>query len=502
MDVQAYRGLLAKLAGDLYTGSELVAGAPGNRGEADRIAGLLESTLGIEARLLDFPVDYWMINSVELEPRPEWASPCPYSRGSAEGPVARVPGDAGLPGAWRGFPRGWIALVDEPDDPDDVKYAAINAANAGAQALLVRSRRPRRIAVNSYPGFSTRAGAPVEIPVIYVPWDYSPRQASVSVEARPVRSRSYIIEAGSGDYWVGAHYDRWYTGFTDNIVGVAQATVLCRMLEDHGKLCRLLVFGAEEHGSPGVASWYWAWGSRFYTRQYKASNLLDARVYVNFDTATGDLRASGLPSLSRLTGLKERPYECPECDSINLALAGVATLSIHSLHTPDLLDVYHTPYDTPSPWRLETAWHAVEAAWRAVSQGPEWRLLAGELNSILGRGPLEARLLNAVIQKAAARDEWPETWRSIAGLIVDVVHYGDIVEESSTLEALYAPEAVLLARIKRDLDTGRPPRLVYRVGDYDGVLLYVDGNDFGTVVEQARLVLAERLEAVRSVLRR
>ena len=502
MDVDSYRGQLARLSTELYTGGELAAGSPGDKSEAERIAGIVEQLLEATARILEVPVAYWRVESVDLDPRPAWAAACPYSRGSAEGPVARVPGDASLPGAWRGFPRGWIALVDEPEDPDDVKYAALNAVAAGARALLVRREAPRKIAVNAHPGFSTRAGGPLEIPVVYVPLDYTPQRASVSVIAGPVESRSYIIEAGSGDYWVGAHYDRWYTGFTDNIVGIAQAAVLCRMLEDSGRACRLLVFGAEEHGAPGLASWYWAWGSRFYTRQYKAAGLLDAMAYVNFDTATGELVASGVPSLASLTGLRLREYECPECDSVNLAMAGVPTLSIHSLHTRSLLEVYHTPRDVPDEWRLRTAWEAVEAAWRALSQGPDWMLLARELDSILGRGPLEARLLNTIIQKAASDRGWPSVWRSIAGVLADVIHYGDLLEESSSLEMLYAPEAALLGRIREDIEAGRPPRVVYRLGEREDLLLYIGGNGFETVVRQARSTLAERLDAVRSILRR
>ena len=494
---------LWRLAQQIYTGGQHVAGSPGERGEAERIAGILEDHTGLEARLVETPLASWRLRHVE----PQGLLVAPYvESGYARGRVTRIRGDPALPGSWR--PGRGIAVIVEPEDPDDVKAAALLAHEAGYEALIVESPRPRVIVVNGHWGYSYRAGAPSPIPVAYAPPGLVGDEAEIQVEAETVEARGYTLEAGGGEepIAVGAHYDRWLTGFQDNIAGVAEAAELARLLHKDGREVLLLVFTAEEHGALGYASWYWAWGSRFYFTQLQEAGLLErVRAYVNFDVAANPgLRVSGSPQLVEGARLPVRRWECPECDSLQAAVRGVPTVSIHSLWSREALGVYHTMWDTPdnaSPAAMATA---VEEAYRLVTMKPRWRALARVLHETLSQGPLEARRLNSMIQMALRRD--PEgTYRVLARLMLKPVHYGSYRYEGSHLEALWIPEVSLLPRLLEDLARGSAPREVVEPGEERLLLVPSSGGrpvGRRALMAQVRAAIAEYSRALEEWLRR
>ncbi|MEB3773637.1 MAG: M28 family peptidase, partial [Desulfurococcales archaeon] len=455
---------------------------------------------GLEYRLIEIPVLSWKLKHKD----PPWLQPAPYTEESyARGRVTRVKGDPGDPGAWsRG--RG-IALIREPEDPDDLKAAMLLAFENGFDALLVEAP-PRIIVVNGYWGYSYRAGAPAPIPVGYVePGRVREGEVvEVSVDADMRTSRGYIVEAGGGEnpVAVGAHYDRWYTGFQDNILGVAQAGVLARMLLDKGGEVLLLAFTAEEHGAPGYASWYWAWGSRFYFTQLEESGRLEGmRAYINFDVAGNrGLTVSGSPQLISGTRLPVREWECPECDSLQAAVRGVPTISIHSLWSGEVLKIYHTPHDTPSNYNIESAAEAVLEAYRLISMEPRWGALREVLGNTLSRGPLEARRLNAVIQALLDRD--PEHgYRILSRTLLKPVHYGSYRHDSGHLEALWVPEASLLDRIMRGYSRGSLPREVIEPGEERLLLVLSNGRRnvrLDQVMAQVRRAIIEYTEEIQA----
>ncbi len=469
------------LSRELYTGFEVNSGSLSEVREVERIKGLIESYLKVKVRTLEVPLLTWRLKHLSLDPKPEVAATAPYVESSTvEALWFKVEGDATKPRAWRGFPEGRVAIVSEPSNPDDIKFAAIQAAEAGASALIVESRvAPRIIVTNGYTGFNYNVGAPTPIPVVVVENGYSSKLAlhskvSVSIDANTIEGYGYTMEAevtgSSEDFFiVGAHHDRWYGGFSDNVIGLAQAIVTAKILGEHGLSVKLLSFTAEEYGALGYASWYWAWGSRFYSKQLRESRVLErVALHINYDMASiSPLRVSGSPQYvgSARGDSLERCCECAECDSFSLASAGAPTICMHSLWSPEVRALYHTPWDAPEKSDLNIAAKAVTLAVKAALEGPQWGYMRGFLEEALGKGPLEARRLAYSINSLAERVGWPSVYRELAPIALKAVHYGSYRGEDAELQAAWFPEVTVYGRLLEDLESGRAPQEVWIAGD-------------------------------------
>jgi len=496
-DVREYIGRLVE---ELYNGVEVVAGSFDEVREVERLRGVMESHTGGKVRVLDVPLISWRLKGLTLDPKPEVVGVAPYIESSSvKAPWFRVEGDATKPASWRRFPEGRVAVVREPANPDDIKAAALHASEAGASALIVESpSAPRKIVTNGYWGYSYSVGAPTPIPVLVVEEGYSSKldvnsTISIEVEATTVESTGYTLTLdlpGSSDdiVMVGAHHDRWYGGFLDDIMGVVQAIVTARRLQEGGFSVRLVIFTAEEHGAPGYASWYWAWGSRFYAEQLRRSNLADGiRLFVNFDMAAVEpLKISGSPQYSFLAeGLEDRCCECPECDSFSLATIGVPTICVHSLWSREVRAIYHTPRDTPGTADLNAAAKAVDVVVRSVTRGPSWGYLEQLLLRTLGEGPLDARRALHTLYGLARRVGWDSLYRSLARIALKPVHYGSYRLDEAELEALWFPEVEVYKRLQKDMDSGRAPHQVWIAGEER--ILYVIKGPGGRAVSRNEL---------------
>jgi Predicted aminopeptidase, Iap family len=223
---------VVRLSRELYNGVEVVAGSFEEVREVERLRGMIESYLEGRVKVLDVPLLSWRLKGLTLDPKPEVLAVAPYVESSSvKAPWFRVEGDPVKPRSWRGFPEGRVAIAKEPVNPDDIKVAALHASEAGALALIVESpSAPRKIVTNGYWGYSYSVGAPTPIPVLVVEEGYSLKLnpqtvVSVEVEAVTIESTGYTLQLdlpGSSDdiSIVGAHHDRWYGGFLDDIVGM------------------------------------------------------------------------------------------------------------------------------------------------------------------------------------------------------------------------------------------------------------------------------------------
>ena len=445
----------------------------------EAVRGFIEDAVGINVEVLEVPVESWSVRA-SLEPGAEWSVAPPMQlSASVEGEPALLRGDPSEPSSWLGGDyRGRVVIAPFPESPDDLKAAALLAADHGAAALLLESRVPRVIVGSGYWGYSFHAGAPMPVPVVVVPKGYSRAalgagRVSVSVDASVSEARDYILVAFEGEPGplYGAHHDSWFHGFSDNVLGVAQAVSAFTVAVSRGRGAGLVVFAAEEHGAPGAASWYWAWGSRYYAGLLERSSLDPERlVYVNFDVAGlgGCLAVSGSPQLlgpALGAGLRLRRWECPECDSMSLALAGFATVSLHSLWCEGVREVYHTPLDTPERTPPEAAALAVEAALSASLSGPDWAAFRAMIEEVLGGGPALARSMLYRILSAAARAGWPRLYRELARRFLRPVHLGSYRYDTGDLEALWFPSVSAYRRLLEGLRGGRPPLEVWVAGE-------------------------------------
>ncbi len=485
---------LLDITKEIATG-EHIAGL-NDKGEAERIISILEKHFkgSLNIKKIDFPLISWRSKEVEVEPKGSF-SIAPYVESfDVEGKVFFMEKDPSEPQSWRNFPEEHIAVSPEPENPDELKAAALLAYESGAKALLVYTKNfvLRKIVTTGSWGYSFSLGAPSPLPVLYIDKGLLSNikrhmKVRILIKAETVRTSGIILEAESG--WdrgrpiFGAHYDRWFRGFQDNSLGIAQAFLAWReSLKEIGG-AKLLIFSAEEHGSPGYAGWYWAWGSRWYSRQLEKLDLVESLgPYVNFDASgTEPLKISGSPQLLcniPKNGWMERCCECPECDSFSFASVGLETLSFHSLWSERLREIYHTPLDNEDNINLDVAQMSVILALKAIKEGSRWNCFSERLREWLGSSGLLARRALYLIESLASRIGWKTLYPYLSKRFLKAVNYGDYRWSSGDLEALWFPEVLTYGRILDDLDKGRKvplevwisgeERLLYVIGWHQG----------------------------------
>ncbi len=492
------------LATELYNGREHIAGSRGEYREAERIRGVLESYLNENVELVKTPVTSWRLRDLDVYPKPVFASIAPYvPSGDVEARTYMVEGDPSNYRVWRSLPEGSIAVVIPPGNPDDLKYVALHAWEMGALGVIVGSRVPRKIVTTGSWGYSYVAGAPLPIPIVIVDLDTAKKavwegRARILVGSSIVESKGYTLRVQSGGpprIVFTSHYDRWYSGFQDNILGIAQATVSykrIRSLTGSG----IIVFTAEEHGAPGVPGWYWSWGSRWLSRQYLESGLEDSiKLMVNYDVAgSGRILVSGAPQYAGIIvgGLEslgvsvgERCCECPECDSMSFHRIGVPSISVHTLWNETIRSIYHTPLDTPERADPRVAGLTVEAVTRSVLRDPRWGLLEEKLIEVLGNGPLLARRILEMIVRVGRSKGWERLYRWLSRNHLKPVLYGDYrYDYGEDIEAVYFPEVASM----KVLEKSNQPHTIMIPGE-ERILYQLKPN--GRVEEQFRMRILE-----------
>ncbi len=441
---------------------DVVAGSRTEWALADELAGIIEDHLRVKADLLKVDVYSWRLKAVEVDPKPSWNIVAPYVESyDIESRLYIVEGDPTINKTWKRVPDDSIVLADMPHDPDDLKAVMLHAWEAGAQGLLVRSPVPRKIVVTGVWGYPWLAGAPSPIPVVVVDdeWARARRNGEkvrILVEANTRESVSRIVRVVEGDtdrVVVGAHYDKWESGFQDNVLGVAQAITTAGLLKEKGVDYELVLFPAEEHGAPGYAGWYWAWASRWYANEYRVAGLEDSvKLYINYDMAGAEpVKVSGAPqyTVHALNTLKsssvnavERPFECPECDSMSLALAGMPTLSLHTLWTERVREYYHTPLDTPAVASPVVAEAVVRAAVEAATAEPDYSAFTASVTGCLRSTGLAGRMIAYELEALARRHGWRRVFGWVNKSFLRPVHVGDYrLDREADITALYFPEA-------------------------------------------------------------
>ncbi len=265
-----------------------------------------------------------------------------------------------------------IVIIPFPDDPDDAKYVLLKLALHGARAVIFYDKLPgryRRIVVTGVLGFPLDYGAPPPIPAVSITKeDYlklgkiRPKKLRLYVKTNVLHnSVGYNVEAVINSrsdemIYITAHHDHWFTGFSDNLVGVQSLIEIAKRIVNNRprKTVVLLSFTAEESGAPGFSGWYWSWGSRFYVEGLMLADKMD-RIHsvINVDAVFSyPFRISMNPCIYGLIkdlltkysiGDNRISIDIPYFDSFSFTQAGVPALTIHTL---DELKVnYHTNLD-------------------------------------------------------------------------------------------------------------------------------------------------------------
>ncbi len=361
-----------KILGNTLFHRETISGTHQERAVAEKLVEILGDAGMREVYLHEIPVLSWRERLCYIEAAGTSIA-CranPYSLSSTvEAPViyARY---CGSRVALTRPPAGAVVVVPYPDDPDDAKFVYERLVENGAVAVVFYDELPgryRRIVITGIRGFPYTYGAPPPVPIVSIrKEDYlrmirdSVARARLVVETN-VRhmEKGYVVHGKTRrtcakSLLVTAHHDHWFTGYSDNLLGLeAMVQVAARLSESSIKeLCiEALSFTAEESGAPGYSGWYWMWGSRYYAGFAAETGAAgDIIAVINIDAAsTIPLRVASNPMLHPVLHtvssgrVSEISVDSPYFDSFSFSIHGVPALTIHTL--PELTPNYHTTMD-------------------------------------------------------------------------------------------------------------------------------------------------------------
>ncbi len=269
-------------------------------------------------------------------------------------------------------PRDKIVVIPYTDDPDDIYFIIHKLLSLHVKGVILYDELPgryRRIVVTGVNGFPFLYGSPPPIPVVSIrKEDYlkiiksMKREARIYVKSLVRDSIGYNISAllygkVEDEVHITAHHDHWFSGFSDNRLGVETLINILKHLAGKNSLrytYRMISFTAEESGAPGYSGWYWIWGSRKYLEEARIRGKLDnVLLDVNIDSiVTKPLRISYTPLIHKLVneflvrgnieyrslGLNE-----PIFDSFSYILNGIPAITFHTHE--ELKHNYHTNLD-------------------------------------------------------------------------------------------------------------------------------------------------------------
>lgn len=376
--------LLMEIVRSLSIGTDTLAGTIQERRIVKAILGLLEEHVGVRGKTIPIPVASWTDKGARIECNDLEVSALVLPQvlgGEVRERLIHIENIDSLERIDQRVIEDSIVLVEMPKDFDEVQSGYMYAVEKGAAAIIFYDPFPgrrRRIVVTGRWDYSLRAPAIPPIPALHVDRRTGLWLAKncvgqhVYLEARVDLSFStgYIVEAlieprRSGKrsgYWevmVTCHHDYWLTGANDNLAGVAAAILLAQRykkeVEGAGVL-RFVSFTAEEFGDPILPSWYWAYGSRWYSRLLHEANVLeDIVALLNIDVAAVSnpliYATPELRTLLREEGLKVVGYDHSYTDSYSFAEYGLPRATAMNLE--EWAPLYHTDMDTPDKLDFE-----------------------------------------------------------------------------------------------------------------------------------------------------
>lgn len=357
---------------------EVIAGSPQEKKIVEYITSTLRNT-GIDVKRNPITVMNWMSIEAKIRIGEEEYIPTiqPYTPTSqVEGRIVHVGHGLSRDELEKIEPYETIALVKLHENLDYYETQYTNIMDQGALAIIFYDPYPsrRRILVASgsidYP---YRPGKPLPIPVLHVTLEEGKHLLKKAEDKQRIEietktrvkhdAEGYnIIASIPGKHEdkqiiLSAHHDHWFTGASDNLIGVAMILKLAEKLSSkhYQNTITIASFTAEESGAPAYTPWYWAYGSRKYVEELEQLNRLDEVVAViNIDAvarnpisinATGIELQSLLEVIARGLNIDYKVgYDHPYCDSYSFSATGIPATCINTLD--NISDIYHTDLDT------------------------------------------------------------------------------------------------------------------------------------------------------------
>lgn len=332
---------------------------------------------------------------------------------------------------------GNIVFVPFPEDPDDSKYVVLKLYEHGAKAVVFYDMLPgryRRMVIIGDEDFSFSHGAPSPIPAASIrKEDYlkiykeRPRRIVFRSMTR-IKHNVYgltviagINGRGEDEIHITAHHDHWFSGFSDNMIGVE---LLIRLMEKlrrswNGSNLVFISYTAEESGSPYFTSWYWIWGSRYYLDLLETRNDISRIIAdINVDAVyTYPLHINANPSLMDCINKLVKSgkavydgYDHTDFDSYSYTIHGVPAITLHTFK--EMKHIYHTDLDDGSEVHEHVIKNVLETLIDTIkcinSNRPKYMHITRYIKEKLGeKAPLEARnlLLKLETMNSKIRDE-------------------------------------------------------------------------------------------------
>lgn len=271
--------------------------------------------------------------------------------------------------------RDRIVLIDEPEDVDDIPMLVniLKICSPKAIVFVSRFNGLRRIVVveDLIPIYKNTT--PPSIPVIHIAKPISKQliDEDVRIYAKAIvrESIGYNVVADihgdrEGIVYVTAHHDHWFSGFTDNILGVAIAMTAAKHISKKYRVdTRFVSFTAEEGFPYPLSAFYWLVGSRNHI--VKNRSILDKILFVvNYDTIMQNIEISGrgfeIYALKNLDiDIESVDHNDIIFDSYSFAQIGIPSMTIHSFSKVLSSGIYHSQLDRENVVDLDTVYKVI-----------------------------------------------------------------------------------------------------------------------------------------------
>ncbi len=266
--------------------------------------------------------------------------------------------------------RGCIAVIKDVEDPDDYPLIASKCAERGALGVVILDRwgTLRRIVTIRTFLPTYREAEHVPIPVVVVAHEAYPHEGRTRIfaKARVYESHGANLVCDAHQryenfLYVTAHHDHWFSGFSDNLLGVSIVLVLARHFRKVFRCnTRFVLFTAEEGFPSPIASFYWLVGSRYHVLKNIEFILENVLAVLNFDTilrGKPKVCASGVELQEVIRGLfpdLELDFDQIIFDSFSFSSIGIPSLTVQTFEEVLREGIYHSSMDTPEKVSMNT----------------------------------------------------------------------------------------------------------------------------------------------------
>ncbi len=285
--------------------------------------------------------------------------------------------------------RDTIVFIPFPEDPDDIKFVVLKLYEHGVKAVIFYDQLPgryRRMVLIGDEDYSCSHGSPSPIPAVSVrKEDYlrivkdNPHRARLIVKTRIIHGATgktvigWINGRDNREIHITAHHDHWFTGFSDNLIGVEALIQLGKRIKEKREFKEtilLISYTAEESGAPNYTSWYWTWGSRYYLELRDKSNTLENILFdINIDAIystpfyinTNPSMIHCIEELKDKLPIRYRGYDHTDFDSFMYTRRGIPALTINNLL--EIKHIYHTNLDDGGEVERETIDKAIDTTY-------------------------------------------------------------------------------------------------------------------------------------------